>query len=181
MFLTHHYFLLGTCHRWQNINRVSWEISSLIGSFVNAMRPTRVEDLLSCVLIQNDQVSLQKAQECCLRSSCRKTTSSQFTLRAECLWACFISDVFKSTQYNMLITIKRTIDICYTQLENQQKLQQLTWCCGKWRNVKFLLTDCMFCFLQNKSLPFMLLYTYSLGISLCLLMSWRRRKDMSIF
>lgn len=55
--------MLRSGHGWQDVDTVGWEISSLIGSFVDTVRPTRVEDLLSCVLVQQDQVPLQEAQE----------------------------------------------------------------------------------------------------------------------
>lgn len=61
--LSHHYLLLRSGHGGQDIDAVSWEISSVIGSFVDAMCPTRVEDLLTGVLVQHDQVSLQEAQK----------------------------------------------------------------------------------------------------------------------
>lgn len=74
MFFSHHYFLLRSSHGGQDIDTVSWEISSLIGSFVDTVCPTRVEHLLTGVLVQQDQVSLQEAQERGLLPSCGKKT-----------------------------------------------------------------------------------------------------------
>lgn len=50
-------------HGGQHVHTVGWEVSSLFASFVDAVRPARVEDLLARVLVQHNQVSLQKAQE----------------------------------------------------------------------------------------------------------------------
>lgn len=62
-FYSYHYVLLRLGHGGQDIDTISWEISSLTGSLIDAVCPTRVENLLAGVLIQQDQVSLQEAQE----------------------------------------------------------------------------------------------------------------------
>lgn len=57
----YHYVFLRSGHGGQDIDKVSWEITSLIGPFIDTMCPTRVENLFTGVLVQQDQVSLQKA------------------------------------------------------------------------------------------------------------------------
>lgn len=69
-FYSYHYVLLRSGHSGQDIDTISWEISSLTGSLIDAMCPTRVENLLTGVLIQQDQVSLQEAQERWLLPNC---------------------------------------------------------------------------------------------------------------
>ncbi len=64
LFHSYHYVLLRAGHGGKDIDTVSREISSLIGPFIDAVRPPRVKDLLSSVLVQHDQVSFQEAQEC---------------------------------------------------------------------------------------------------------------------
>lgn len=60
-FDSYRYVFLRSGHGGQDIDKVSWEITSLIGPFIDTMCPTRVEDLFTGVLVQQDQVSLQKA------------------------------------------------------------------------------------------------------------------------
>lgn len=66
---SHHQFLLRVDHGGQDVDAVSWEISSLFASFVDAVCPAGIEDLFTCVLVQQNQVSLQEAQEGGLLSS----------------------------------------------------------------------------------------------------------------
>lgn len=65
----HHHVLLRSGHAGQHVHAVSREISFLIGSLVNAVRPAGVEHLLACFLVQHDQVSFPEAQECRFLSS----------------------------------------------------------------------------------------------------------------
>lgn len=81
LFYSHHYFLLRSGHGGQDVDAVSWEISFLIGSFVDTVCPTRVEDLLAGVLVQQDQVSLQEAQERGLLPRCEEKNKTQFVLK----------------------------------------------------------------------------------------------------
>lgn len=80
-FPTYNYLLLRSGHGGQDVNAVGWEISSLIGSFINPMSPAGVQNLLSEVLVQHDQVSLQEAQEGGLLASCGNTNRSGFILK----------------------------------------------------------------------------------------------------
>lgn len=46
-----------------DIHTVSGEVPTLLGPLIDAIGPARVHDLLACVVVQDDEVSLGKAEE----------------------------------------------------------------------------------------------------------------------
>lgn len=60
----------GDC--WQDVDRICWEIPSLLGPFIEPISPPRVHHVFSCVLVKNYEVSFQEAEEPRFFSHCNK-------------------------------------------------------------------------------------------------------------
>lgn len=59
----HHDVVLRPGDGGQHVDAVCGEVSSLLGSIVDAVSPARVHHVLAIVLVQNDQIPLGETQE----------------------------------------------------------------------------------------------------------------------